>query len=342
MDEQVTVGSGGESTGSTEYTASESSSYESTTPAADVAVTENEHGERELVFNTNQTTGEQSENVIVEQQPEEVPQESTSPYYSNDEFVQAFQNGTADPAKMSSEQMQALQAHMQAMAQQQQQEQQRQALLQQQQQQLFQQRKQNLIQLAGKAKDIAKQQLNISDDDIANFDFLENGDQLKAQFENTYNDVLSTLQYNMIKQEVEATNQAKAYESGMNEIRAFINAETGSEPRLNDILKLMDSKVENMPYNQAIRIKQATANLQNHYLDGNTLAIIREYYDECKKEVYGQGLSKTPRRYVPQVEAAGQPKNSGQAESGFDGRELRSQSQSDRMETVTKWFNSVI
>lgn len=146
-----------------------------------------ENGNRSLSLGEDKPTElevPQESNEPAANPPQENPTEpAVQPYENMEQVVQAAGAGNLDPARLTQEQQQSIIA----LQQRQQMEQQRQQFMAQQQAAAEQARQQAFSQLAVQAKAAAMQELGISDDDLTNADFMEDGAEKKAKFEALYN-----------------------------------------------------------------------------------------------------------------------------------------------------------
>ena len=175
-----------------------------------------ENGNRSLSLGEDKPTepeAPQESNEPAANPPQENPTEpAVQPYENMEQVVQAAGAGNLDPARLTQEQQQSIIA----LQQRQQMEQQRQQFMAQQQAAAEQARQQAFSQLAVQAKAAAMQELGISDNDLTNADFMEDGAEKKTKFEALYNKKLLEGQYNYIQNEVVQQQRMEAYNQGVN------------------------------------------------------------------------------------------------------------------------------
>lgn len=273
-------------------------------------------GERSVEFINKPETATEPTEQPIEQTPQndtqqiEQPQQDTSTqpqtYANMEEVLQAVSTGNFDESKLTQEQMQTINAIQQRqayMAQQQQIAQQAQAQAQQARQQAF-------ATISQQAKQLALQEMGITDEELTGADYTEGGDELKRKFTELYNNKVLAGQYAYIQQEVQQQNKVESFRHGLQEVQNFCISESQKEPHYQEIVQVMDTAKMDLPYKQAQKIIQAEQNMQNGVLTQNDIATFREYYDYCKKQVYQSknGVTTTPRptATVPRVETSGQ------------------------------------
>lgn len=290
-------------------------------------------------------------------EPEEAPQENNEaatnpqqenptepavqPYENMEQVVQAAGAGNLDPARLTQEQQQSIIA----LQQRQQMEQQRQQFMAQQQAAAEQARQQAFSQLAVQAKAAAMQELGISDNDLTNADFVENGAEKKAKFEALYNKKLLEGQYNYIQNEVVQQQRMEAYNQGVNEIQSFCADERVKNPHFQQTIQLMETAKNTMPYNVAAKIFTAEHNIQNGVLTHNDIATFRQYYDHCKKLAYQNAANVTtkpkPTASVPNVERAGTTQNNADVPH-LNTANLRSMNQYQRDKVMQNYISQLM
>lgn len=296
-------------------------------------------GDRTVEFTQEEPTEEvPQEEPTVEETTE--PQEQEQKFYTDSEFLEAYGKGVVNPAMVTPEQQAQITAARQKEMAYQQAAFERQRAEQIRNEQLATARKQNLGRIAAEARLLALQQAGLTEDDLNNLDYVEGGEEKKRAFEMAYSNNFSNLFYNMAEQEVRMKQQYETNAASMQEISVFCEQERVSEPHFLEILELMNTARNTMPYEKAVKIIQSEQNLSNQCCTQQDLATIREYYDECKKMIYQQSaqVSKVPKRTaVPNVEKSGTPNV--QTES-FDFAKLRGMSQYDRDAAVMRYIRN--
>lgn len=275
-------------------------------------------------------------------QPQENPAEPLVQSYENmEQVVQAAGAGNLDPARLTQEQQQSIIA----LQQRQQIEEQRQQFMAQQQAAAEQARQQAFSQLAVQAKVAAMQELGISDNDLTNADFVEDGAEKKAKFEELYNKKLLEGQYNYIQNEVVQQQRMEAYNRGVNEIQSFCADERVKNPHFQQTIQLMETTKNTMPYNVAEKIFAAEHNLQNGVLTPSDIVTFRQYYDHCKKLAYQNAANVStkpkPTASVPNVERAGTTQNNVEVPH-LNTANLRSMNQYQRDTVIQNYISQLI
>lgn len=276
-------------------------------------------------------------NQTANNEEQQVPQ-----YYTDTELMQAFSNQSVDFSKISPQQQMFLQQQRDYQARQQQAEYQRQERQKQFEAQQMQQRQANFAKARTEARAAALKHLNITEDDLKNAEYMENGADTKAKFDEAYNNILANMQYQSIHQEVLQNQRIQQYQQGMMEIGKIIVDSQNNEQYHDEILKMMDTAYLDMPYREAAKYQQLGYNLQNGICTPNDVALARQYMEECKKIYYQQlkGVSTTPRQIsVPRVERGGVP-HVEQAQS-VDVAKMRQMDQSGRDAYVQNLFRGI-
>lgn len=289
---------------------------------------------QQVATNPTENANQQSEIFQQEQQP------SVQPYADMTEIVQAVGSGTFDQSRVTPEQQQMIVELQQRQAQQVQQQQ----YLAQREQQVEQARRQAFMQIAQNSKAEAMRELNISDDDLQNAEYTDDGQALRQRFEEAYNSKVLKAQYDYIQAEVVQQKKEESFRSGLNEIETFCAGERANEKNFQQIVQMMDTAKYELPYRDAQRIVQTEQNLQNGILTPADIAVFRQYYDYCKKQVYqkNSGVTTTPRpaAKVPRVESAGQASNA--SDSPRLPNNMRGMTQLQRDKAVTDYINNLV
>ena len=289
------------------------------TQSNDIKITVDGNGRRTLSIDTDmseligvpdqtkqeeQPTEEQTE--VVEPKVDEVPTDEPQYYANMDEFVKAASVGMLDESRVSPEQRQVL---MNLAVQKQYEQQQAQ-----QQQQLQAQRNAEIHRafkdITSKTRADVMASLNISEDDFKNLEFMDNGEELRKRFQESYETATMDRLKDYLTKVIGAEQRMSEHNNCVQEISRFCMAEQANEPNFQEIVAMMDNSKNDMPYGQAQKIIRAENNLRNHMATASDLSAIREYYDYCKKAVYQQkaGVSKVPQRTTaPKVENVSQP-----------------------------------
>ncbi len=308
---------------------------------SDIRVVVDENGNRRVEmsndpFNIQQKPPEQQEPQEIDNTPSIAEPEPTKPQYYADmnEVMSAAAQGMLDDTRLSTEQRNTIIAI-------QQQEQQRIALAQAR-EQAEKQSQENVRkafgELKAKAQKQALQTLGITEEDLANADFVENGATIKEKYNQLVDDMVLQGQTAYFRQETMLANQAAANAGSIQEIQTFCNAERAKESHYNEIIQLMDTVKMDMPYRDAQAVFEAERNCQNNAMTAKDVATFRKYYDYCKKLAYqkANNVSTTPRRTnaVPKVEQPGQPHSSGERQ-GIDVKAVRGMNAMQRQNYMT-------
>jgi len=304
-----------------------------------------ENGNRSLSLGedkpTEPETPQESNEPTINPPQENSTEPAVQPYENMEQVVQAAGAGNLDPARLTQEQQQSIIA----LQQRQQMEQQRQQFMAQQQAAAEQARQQAFSQLAIQAKVAAMQELGISDDDLTNADFMEDGAEKKAKFEALYNKKLLEGQYNYIQNEVVQQQRMETYSQGVNEIQSFCTDERVKNPHFQQTIQLMEVVKNTLPYNVAEKIFATERNLQNGILTPNDIAVFRQYYDHCKKLAYQNAANVTtkpkPTASVPNVERAGSAQNNADVPH-LNTANLRSMNQYQRDKVMQNYISQLM
>ncbi len=345
----VDAGSTVQTTGSTSYEGGRTGSDSTASSSdSDIWVVVDDKGNRRVEMSSDPF------NIQQEQQKEQTPQEAdakpsiaepetTQPQYYADmnEVMSAAAQGVLDDSRLSVEQRNTIIAI-------QQQEQQRIALAQAR-EQAEKQSQENVRKAFGELKVQAQKQalqtLGISEEDLANADFVENGAAIKEKYNQLVDDMVLRGQTAYFRQETMLANQAAANAGSLQEIQTFCNAERAKEAHYDEIIKLMDTVKMDMPYRDAQAVLEAERNCQNNAMTAKDVATFRKYYDYCKKLAYqkANNVSTTPRRAnaVPKVEQPGQPHNS-DARQGINVKAVRGMNAMQRQDYMTKVIESMM
>lgn len=282
---------------------------------SDISISVDERGNRKLNINADlkelMGVDEPKEEAepTVDNEPEEaeLPKVEEPQYYASmDEFVKAASMGVLDESRVSPEQRQTLMN----LAMQKQYEQQQAQQMQQLQEKRNAEIHQAFKDITAKTRAEVLNSLNISEEDFQNLDYMDNGDELRKKFQEGYEVTAMNRLKDYLTKVIGAEQRMAEHQNCVQEINRFCVAEQASEPHFNEIVAMMDNQKNDMPYGQAQKIIRAEQNLRNQMATANDLAVVREYYDYCKKAVYQQkaGVSKVPQRAnVPKVENVSQP-----------------------------------
>lgn len=333
----------------TTSTASAESSSASSSDS-DIRVVVDEKGNRRVEMSSDPFNIQQEQQEQKAQEPATEPtsiteseQKPAEPQYYADmnEVMAAAAQGALDNTRLSEEQRNTILAI-------QQQEQQRIALAQAR-EQAERQSQENIRKAFGELKAQAQKQalqtMGISEEDLANADFVENGAEIKEKYNQLVDDMVLRGQTAYFRQETLLANQAAANAGSLQEIQSFCNSERAKESHYNEIIQMMDTVKMDMPYRDAQAILEAERNCQNRAMTAKDVAVFRKYYDYCKKLAYqkANNVSTTPRRTnaVPKVEQPGQPHSSSDRQ-GINVSAVRGMNAMQRQNYMTKVIESMM
>ena len=167
----------------------------------------------------------------------------------------------------------------------------------------------NLDEEAGKR---AAQDAGLTEDDIDNLDFMDEGDEKLVNYklakEWHRNQLMANLQQRANEETAARQRQATIYQ----EIQNFTTQAKQSEPNFDAIDKLMAERYKTLPYAEGKRVETVLQALGNGTITEAQTVELKNYYDATRKEFYAKknGLSTTPKRVPkpPAVERAGNGK----------------------------------
>lgn len=239
--------------------------------------------------------------------------------YNLNEFLNALTSDAVDESRIPAEYMaqysnykiqQAIEAkNKQAELAKQQQEQINQKLTPEQEQENMKTFLQNLDEEAGKR---AAQDVGMTEEDMENIDFMDDGDEKLANYklakEWHRNRLMVELQERANVENTARQKQAAIYQ----EIQNFTTQAKQSEPNFDAIDRMMSERYKTLPYEEGKRVEAVLQALGNGTITEAQAVELKNYYDATRKEFYAKinGLSTTPRRAPkpPAVERAGNGK----------------------------------
>lgn len=308
-------------------------------PVSDVRLVVGEDGSRTVEFGATSETPS-AEAPAETEAPAEQPAENKN-FYTDTEYIEAFGNNNVDMSRVSPEQMAFMQAQRNAYEMQKHAEMVRAQQYQEAQNKLLEQRRQALAGLSATARQKALEKLSLTEETLADAEFLENGEEIKQNFQNEYERAFSAMQYELVQKEFAEHQRMQEHHNVMTEIGSFIQQEKMTEPHHDKILQLMDTSMDRLPYDVAVQLKD----IQNRVSSGSArmadISVLRAFYDECKKAIYQNeyNVSKVPKRtQPPKVEGAGVPK--AQNKPSLNMSALGSMSQLQRDEAVRQFILS--
>ena len=278
------------------------------------APTETQAEESQEQVDTNAQTDAESTAATAQNVGEELAQPLAP--YSLSEFTQALTTGNVDESRIPAEYVpqyaqykiaQAIEAQKQQaeLAKQQQAELEKKLTPEEQQanMQAF---------LEGLDKEAAKRaavDAGLTEDDLANMDFMDENDQKAINFklfkEWHRTQLMGELQQRAAVETTAREKQAAIYQ----DINKFVAEAKASEPNFDAIDKMMNTRFQTLPYEQGKKIEAVYAALKAGNITEAQTVELRKYYENCKKEYYAKktGLSTTPKPVAkpPVVERAG-------------------------------------
>lgn len=149
------------------------------------------------------------------------------------------------------------------------------------------------------AKERAMKEIGITQDelDVAEYsddaELVEKAAAYRAAVENNRNQIMHDVDSIRRAQEAERNDHAQAYQTVM----AFTQEMKQKEPNFDAIDKLMISRVNNMPYAEAIKIAPLIQKVQNGTLTTADLPALQEMYNQTRLEFYSKktGVGLAPK-----------------------------------------------
>lgn len=167
----------------------------------------------------------------------------------------------------------------------------------------------------GLARQMAMQELGITDDDIAAAEYTDDQslkdkvDNFNAAVEFNRNKIFADVQMKRSKSIEEAERAKAEHDSVYNEIKNYTLQVQQSEPNFHAIDVLMETRYMSLPYEQAKAIEPVLTALKNHSIKREQLPILQKYYEDTRLEYYaklnGAGRMPTPVAKPPVVETPG-------------------------------------
>ena len=261
---------------------------------------------------------EQDDSTPLTQEIDNVAEQTNAPAepYNLNEFLNALTSDSIDESRIPADYMkqytdykiqQAIAAkNKQVEMQRQQQEQVNQKLTPEQEQANMKTFLQNLDEEAGKR---AAQDVGMTEEDMANLDFMDDGDEKLVNYKLAKdwhrNRLMVELQQRATVENDARQKQAAIYQ----EIQNFTTQAKQSEPNFDAIDKMMSERYKTLPYAEGKRVEQVLQALGNGTITEAQTVELKNYYDATRKEYYAKknGLSTTPKRAPkpPAVERAG-------------------------------------
>lgn len=243
--------------------------------------------------------------------------------YNLEEFSQALANGYVDPNRVPQEyQAQYADYRIREAIQQRQAQQQIQAQKEMEQRQRIaeQMTPENRIQankdfynaLEEEATNLALKDLGMTQEQLDESEFADDGDEIKRNFENA-----KSWHKDRLRNEMQARYQQEQayrnYQQGLYQnIGQFVAEEKAKEPNFDAIDRNLATRYKTLPYEQGRMVESALLSLQNGTINQQGLQVIQDYYNACRKEFYAQknglkvnGAKPAPKK-PPVVENAGQ------------------------------------
>lgn len=248
-------------------------------------------------------------------------QQATTPaeQYNLDEFLNALTSDSVDESRIPADYMkqytdykiqQAIAAkNQQAEMAKQQQEQINQKLTPEQEQDNMKAFLKNLDEEAGKR---AAQDVGMTEEDMANIDFMDDGDEKLVNYKLAKDWHRNRLMVEL-QQRASVENDARQKQAAIyQEIQNFTTQAKQTEPNFDAIDKMMSERYKTLPYAEGKRVEEVLQALGNGTITEAQTLELKNYYDATRKEFYAKknGLSTTPKRVPkpPAVERAGNGK----------------------------------
>ena len=153
------------------------------------------------------------------------------------------------------------------------------------------------------AQERAMKEVGITQDDIDLAEYtddqtiLDKFNAYKVAVENNRSRILQDVNNIQREQQMMAADRGRAYDA----ISAFVSDMRQKEPNFDAIDKLMISRVNKMPYEQAVRIAPLIEKVQNGTLTTADLPALQEMYNQTRLEFYSNktGVSLAPKPTKP-------------------------------------------
>lgn len=136
----------------------------------------------------------------------------------------------------------------------------------------------------------------------------------------------------------EKANQENAFKQ---DIANWIKEQQNQEPNFNEIGFFMQEHYKEMPYDKAAQIAPAVQKAMQGKLDPQSAEVVKNYYDECRKEFYARknGTSVKPSLRAPSVERKGTGQD---IDKPIDyAEQLRKASARDKTAIVSAWLSAM-
>lgn len=251
---------------------------------------------------------------------DDVQQSFEAPKYSLEEFSNALASGRVDADRVPQEYQAQYADYRIREALAQRQAQQRQAMAQEQarRQQIAQQMTpENRVQankdfyrgLDEEARRAALQDLQLTQEQLDDAEFADNGDEVKRDYENAVawhkDRIRNELQARYQQEQNYKYQQQNVYA----DIQAFVEQERAKDPNFDAIDRQLATRYKTLPYEQGREIEAALNALKAGTIDRRGVEVVQKYYLDTRKEFHAKksGISAKPKavKKPPVVESTG-------------------------------------
>lgn len=168
--------------------------------------------------------------------------------------------------------------------------------------------------LEEEANSLALKDLGITQEQLDDAEYADNGEQLKREYQNAKDWHKSRLRGEMQARYQQEQAYKQAQQATYNDISAFVEEQRAKEPNFDAIDKTLATRYKTLPYEQGQVIQQALTALQNGTINQQGVQVIQQYYNDCRKEYYAKKNGLKPngqakpvvKKAPPVVEGAGQ------------------------------------
>ena len=160
------------------------------------------------------------------------------------------------------------------------------------------------------AKKAALADLQMTQEQLDDAEFADNGDEIKRDYENAV-----AWHKDRIRNELQARyQQEQAYKAQQQnvyaDIQVFVAQERAKDPNFDAIDRQLATRYKTLPYEQGRAIEEAMQALQAGTINQRGVEVIQKYYNDTRKEFYAKknGLNANKPKAVPKppvVESTG-------------------------------------
>ena len=189
------------------------------------------------------------------------------------------------------------------------------------------------------AEDMALRDLGITKEELDMSEFTDDEEMrqklesYKAAVEFNRNKIFNDVQQEKQRQEHREREKQSIY----SEIVEYTNKAKSSEPNFEAIDKLMLSRVNNLPYAEAVKIVPLLKSLQDGSIKREQLPELQKYYEDTRVEYYSQktGVNRFPTQKPPVVENSG----TGSNQETIDYKKLRGLRGKEQVAYLSQFLN---